>query len=75
MRSFAYWFLRHCPRPRANIHCSQGLPWNERYIVKANAWIAIFSFIGNYWRVKMSLSLRFSRVRIPYPGARWMLRV
>ena len=24
-------------------------PWHERYIVKANVWIAIFSFIGNYW--------------------------
>ena len=24
-------------------------PIDERYIVKANVWIAIFSFIGNYW--------------------------
>ncbi|XRB07725.1 cycloeucalenol cycloisomerase [Pycnococcus provasolii] len=23
--------------------------WHERYITKANLWIAIFSFIGNYW--------------------------
>eukprot|EP00469_Lotharella_globosa_P009965 CAMPEP_0167773408 /NCGR_PEP_ID=MMETSP0111_2-20121227/1401_1 /TAXON_ID=91324 /ORGANISM="Lotharella globosa, Strain CCCM811" /LENGTH=298 /DNA_ID=CAMNT_0007663037 /DNA_START=12 /DNA_END=908 /DNA_ORIENTATION=+ len=23
--------------------------WYERYSVKANTWIAIFSFIGNYW--------------------------
>jgi hypothetical protein len=27
----------------------QGKPWSSRYIVKANAWIAIFSFVGNYW--------------------------
>ena len=25
------------------------LPWHQRYIVKANLWIGIFSFIGNYW--------------------------
>ena len=25
------------------------IPWRERYITKANVWIAIFSFIGNYW--------------------------
>ena len=25
------------------------LPWHERYLVKANLWVAIFSFIGNYW--------------------------
>ena len=25
------------------------LKWRERYITKANIWIAIFSFIGNYW--------------------------
>lgn len=24
-------------------------PWFERYITKANVWISIFSFIGNYW--------------------------
>jgi cycloeucalenol cycloisomerase len=29
------------------------LPWHERYIVKANVWIAIFSFIGNYWCVDL----------------------
>lgn len=23
--------------------------WKERYITKANVWIGIFSFIGNYW--------------------------
>ena len=23
--------------------------WTERYITKANVWIGIFSFIGNYW--------------------------
>lgn len=27
------------------------LPWHQRYIVKANLWVAIFSFIGNYWCV------------------------
>ncbi|KAK3273965.1 Bifunctional protein GlmU [Cymbomonas tetramitiformis] len=26
-----------------------GIPWYDRYITKANLWIAIFSFIGNYW--------------------------
>lgn len=26
-----------------------GKPLGERYIVKANVWIAVFSFIGNYW--------------------------
>jgi cycloeucalenol cycloisomerase len=25
------------------------LRWSDRYITKANLWIAIFSFIGNYW--------------------------
>ena len=25
------------------------IPWRERYITKANVWVAIFSFIGNYW--------------------------
>mmetsp|Transcript_9257 Transcript_9257/g.22751 ORF Transcript_9257/g.22751 Transcript_9257/m.22751 type:complete len:338 (-) Transcript_9257:56-1069(-) len=25
------------------------LPWYERYSVKANIWIFIFGFIGNYW--------------------------
>jgi len=30
---------------------AQGVPWHSRYVVKANLWIAIFSFIGNYWRV------------------------
>ncbi len=29
---------------------AQNTPWSARYITKANAWIAIFSFIGNYWR-------------------------
>ena len=29
----------------------QALPWYERHVVKANAWVAIFSFIGNYWHV------------------------
>lgn len=24
-------------------------PWHQRYWVKANIWIAIFSFIGNYF--------------------------
>lgn len=24
-------------------------PWSQRYWVKANAWIAVFSFIGNYF--------------------------
>lgn len=24
-------------------------PWHKRYWVKANIWIAIFSFIGNYF--------------------------
>ena len=27
----------------------QGRPWHARYILKANLWIAIFSFVGNYW--------------------------
>ncbi len=27
----------------------EGTPFGERYSTKANAWIAIFSFIGNYW--------------------------
>ncbi|GBF93808.1 cycloeucalenol cycloisomerase [Raphidocelis subcapitata] len=26
-----------------------GKPWHERFWVKANVWIAIFSFIGNYY--------------------------
>ena len=29
--------------------CDRGVAWHRRYIVKANAWVAIFSFIGNYW--------------------------
>ena len=35
-------------RSRAHV-TAQGVPWHARYVVKANAWIAIFSFIGNYW--------------------------
>jgi cycloeucalenol cycloisomerase len=27
----------------------RGRPWSSRYIVKANAWVALFSFVGNYW--------------------------
>lgn len=27
----------------------RGRPLGERYIVKANLWIAVFGFIGNYW--------------------------
>lgn len=27
----------------------KGTPWFNRYTTKANLWIAIFSFIGNYW--------------------------
>jgi len=26
-----------------------GKPWSKKYWVKANVWIAIFSFIGNYY--------------------------
>jgi len=25
------------------------LPWHARYTTKANLWVAIFSFVGNYW--------------------------
>lgn len=28
----------------------RGKPLADRYITKANLWIAVFSFIGNYWR-------------------------
>ena len=24
-------------------------PWHQRYATKANVWIAVYSFIGNYW--------------------------
>ncbi|CAM9182821.1 unnamed protein product [Discosporangium mesarthrocarpum] len=27
----------------------QGLPWSQRFAVRANLWIATYSFIGNYW--------------------------
>ena len=27
----------------------KGKPWHQQYWVKANVWIAIFSFIGNYF--------------------------
>lgn len=27
----------------------QGTPWYQRYAFKANVWVAIFGFIGNYW--------------------------
>ena len=33
-------------RPSAS---DRGKALSERYIVKANVWIAVFSFIGNYW--------------------------
>lgn len=33
-------------RPSAS---DRGKALGERYIVKANVWIAVFSFIGNYW--------------------------
>lgn len=29
--------------------CDVGTRWRDRYVVKANVWIAVFSFIGNYW--------------------------
>mmetsp|Transcript_36461 Transcript_36461/g.44123 ORF Transcript_36461/g.44123 Transcript_36461/m.44123 type:complete len:300 (-) Transcript_36461:94-993(-) len=35
--------------PYNRYHAAVPVPLSERYITKANVWIAIFSFIGNYW--------------------------
>jgi cycloeucalenol cycloisomerase len=41
------------------------VPWHQRHCVKANVWIAIFSFIGNWWythyfyTVRVGASQRF----------------
>lgn len=36
--------------PLLSVHPSEaGLPVGQRFGVKANVWIAIYSFIGNYW--------------------------
>ncbi len=31
------------------LHAEKNLPLFDRYSFKANAWIAVFSFVGNYW--------------------------
>jgi hypothetical protein len=40
---------RGCAGRDSRPYPPQGVPWYARYTFKANAWIAIFSFIGNYW--------------------------
>lgn len=35
------WLLEH--------KADKSRPWSQKYWVKANVWIAIFSFIGNYF--------------------------
>lgn len=37
------------PNPRP-----QGKPLAETYAAKSNLWIAVFSFIGNYWRAPLA---------------------
>eukprot|EP00850_Spirogloea_muscicola_P007935 SM000041S15494 [mRNA] locus=s41:462794:465594:+ [translate_table: standard] len=38
----------YCVIGRSSVQADRGRPWHERYWVKANVWIAIFSFVGNY---------------------------
>jgi cycloeucalenol cycloisomerase len=42
------------------------LPWHERYIIKANLWVAIFSFIGNYWCALNTTLTRRTPIRLSF---------
>ena len=41
------------------------LPWYLRYSMKANVWIAIFSFIGNYWYTHYFYSVLKAKYTFP----------
>lgn len=43
--AFPY-FVWPCIRPFEEDKC---IPWSERYFVVANVWVAIFSYVGNYF--------------------------
>ena len=53
--------------PLLSVHPSEaGLPFGQRFGVRANLWIVIYSFIGNYWwaeqrRPRLLLLYRYQR--------------
>ncbi|CAM9397803.1 unnamed protein product [Pylaiella littoralis] len=52
--------------PLLNVHPSEaGLPIGQRYGVRANLWIAIYSFIGNYWYTHYFYSVLGAKYTLP----------
>ena len=40
-------------------------PWHERYSTKANVWLAVYSFIGNYWYTHYFYSVLKAKYTLP----------
>jgi cycloeucalenol cycloisomerase len=59
LQPLLYTYSRWCPKQE------QQRPFYQRYAFKANLWIAIFSFIGNYWYTHYFYSVLHAQYTMP----------